>query len=77
MTRNLLGKISSVNYVVIYVPTGDEEGREFGNRIEFVRLDWRLPEGIPEDKEVLKPVESFRWPGELYIYSTKTRHRQY
>jgi len=32
-------------------------------RIEFVKLDWQLPEGIPHDKDVLDPVWAQAWPG--------------
>jgi mannosyltransferase len=35
----------------------------FSERLEFVSLDWRLPEGISADKEVVDPVDSYRWPG--------------
>lgn len=35
----------------------------FAERIEFVKLDWRLPQGIPANKELLDPIESYRWPG--------------
>lgn len=38
---------------------------DLGRRVEFVRLDWRLPEGIPADKDILDPIEPYRWPGEL------------
>ena len=35
----------------------------FSERLEFVSLDWKLPEGISADKEVVDPVDSYRWPG--------------
>lgn len=34
-------------------------------RFEFVKLDWKLPEGISQNKTVVDPVESYRWPGKL------------
>lgn len=34
------------------------------NRIEFVKLEFQLPPGIPEDKSVYKPqVSEEKWPG--------------
>lgn len=39
----------------------------FAQRIKFVRLEWRLPEGIPADKETVDPVDSFRWPGKRFV----------
>lgn len=34
------------------------------NRIEFVKLEFKLPPGVPEDKAVYKPqVSEEKWPG--------------
>ena len=47
---------------------GVENGSlDFASKIEFVKLDWRLPEGIPADKEALNPIDSYRWPGKLVV----------
>ena len=47
---------------------GVENGSlDFASKIEFVKLDWRLPEGIPADKEVLDPIDAYRWPGKLVV----------
>jgi len=36
------------------------------NRIEFVKLDFKLPPGVPEDKSIYKPqVSEDKWPGML------------
>jgi len=44
---------------------GADSGSEaFVERIEFVKLDWQLPKGIPPDVDVIKPVDSHRWPSE-------------
>jgi mannosyltransferase len=37
--------------------------RDFSDRVEFVKLDWVLPEGIPHTKEELDPVSPSSWPG--------------
>jgi len=45
---------------------GEANGsRAFSERIEFVKLDWQLPEGISSDIEVVNPVHGSRWPGML------------
>lgn len=36
----------------------------FSERVEFVRLDWRWPEGTSSDVDVLQPVMPHVWPGE-------------
>jgi mannosyltransferase len=47
---------------------GADNGSDaFVKRVEFVKLDWQLPKGISADKEVVNPLDSFRWPGELAI----------
>lgn len=33
--------------------------RDFSDRVEFVKLDWVLPEGISHSKEELDPVSRF------------------
>lgn len=44
---------------------GQENGSfQFAERIEFARLDWRLPEDISTDKDIVDPVDAHRWPGE-------------
>ncbi|KIJ93034.1 glycosyltransferase family 15 protein [Laccaria amethystina LaAM-08-1] len=48
--------------------------RDFSDRVEFVKLDWVLPEGIPHTKEELDPVSPSSWPGYHHMcafYSTK------
>ena len=42
--------------------------REFSDRIEFVKLDWQLPESISSNKSVVDPVDAHRWPGMLSPY---------
>lgn len=43
---------------------GAENGSwAFGNRIEFVRLDWTFPPGVSTDVDVVKPVMPHIWPG--------------
>lgn len=47
---------------------------DFSDRVEFVKLDWVLPEGIPHTKEELDPVSPSSWPGYHHMcafYSTK------
>jgi mannosyltransferase len=57
---DFLGQL--INYI------GAENGSvAFSERIEFVKLDWQLPEGISADIDVVNPVDPFRWPGELLI----------
>jgi mannosyltransferase len=47
---------------------GAENGSTgFSERVEFVKLDWQLPKGISVDKEIVKPVDSYRWPGRLTV----------
>lgn len=42
---------------------GAENGsRAFSERIEFVKVDWQLPKGISADKEIVDPMDSYRWP---------------
>ena len=36
---------------------------DFSNQVEFVKIDWVLPEGIPHTKEELDPVSPSSWPG--------------
>lgn len=44
---------------------------ELLNRVEFVRLDWSLPEGVNPDIDVYKPEEfAHRWPGRRPLYVT-------
>ena len=45
----------------------------FVERLEFIELEFKLPPGIPDDVEVLKPVYDFVWPGyhnmiRFYLY---------
>lgn len=48
----------------VYNHLGANNGsKEFSERIEFVKLDWRLPEGISSDVDVVDPVFAHRWPG--------------
>ncbi len=42
---------------------GDAESMLFAARLEFVKLDWALPEGIPDNVTQVDPIEAFRWPG--------------
>jgi mannosyltransferase len=42
----------------------DSASEAFVERIEFVKLEWRLPKGISPDVDVVKPVDSYRWPSE-------------
>lgn len=50
---------------------GREHGSfQFAERIEFVKLDWRLPEGITADKDI---VEYYRWPGEVCAASRSVK----
>jgi mannosyltransferase len=39
----------------------------FAKRIEFAKLDWKLPVGIPADKDIVDPIDSGRWPGKPAI----------
>lgn len=65
-----------------YLSNGGGEGKagrdawRFVERIEFVELHWELPEGVEKDKDVLKPVFDFAWPGmfqsALYTSSSLT-----
>jgi len=41
----------------------DHGSKAFVERIDFVKLDWQLPKGIPAAKEIVDPVDSHRWPG--------------
>ncbi|KAF9030148.1 nucleotide-diphospho-sugar transferase [Hymenopellis radicata] len=41
----------------------DAESMRFAARLEFVKLEWALPEGIPDNVTQVDPVEAFRWPG--------------
>ena len=43
-------------------PSNHSQG-DFSDRVEFVKLDWVLPEGIPHTKEELDPVSPSSWPG--------------
>ncbi|KIM89451.1 glycosyltransferase family 15 protein [Piloderma croceum F 1598] len=43
--------------------------KEFTERIEFVKLDWRLPEGISPDVNVVNPVFAHQWPGYHHMCS--------
>jgi mannosyltransferase len=45
----------------------DSASEAFMERIEFVKLEWRLPNGISPDVEVVKPVDSYRWPSESAV----------
>lgn len=48
----------------VYNHLGANNGsKEFSERIEFVKLDWRLPKGISSDVDVVDPVFAHRWPG--------------
>jgi mannosyltransferase len=50
----------------LYDYIGTENGSAaFLQRVEFVQLDWQLPKSISADKEIVKPLDSFRWPGEF------------
>lgn len=42
---------------------GKQEARWFVERIEWIRLDWSLPEGIPHNKDEVQPVFEHAWPG--------------
>ena len=52
--------------VQIYI--GERNGSlPFAKRIEFAKLDWKLPVGIPADKDIVDPIDSGRWPGKPAI----------
>ena len=36
---------------------------DFSDRVEFVKLDWVLPEGIADTMEELDPISPSSWPG--------------
>ena len=36
---------------------------DFSDRVEFVKLDWVLPEGIADTMEELDPISPISWPG--------------
>ena len=40
-----------------------QEARWFIERIEWIRLDWHLPDTISHDKSVVDPVFGDYWPG--------------
>lgn len=42
---------------------GDQEARWFIDRVEWIRLEWSLPDGISHDKSVVQPVFEHAWPG--------------
>ncbi|KAI5117395.1 hypothetical protein M0805_007786 [Coniferiporia weirii] len=42
---------------------GGQEARWFMDRIEWIRLDWQLPDNISHDKSVVQPVFGDSWPG--------------
>ena len=42
----------------------DQDARWFIDRLEWIRLEWTLPDGISHDKEVVQPVFADYWPGE-------------
>ena len=46
--------------------TGD--AWKFVERIEFVMLEWSLPEGISSEKSIVKPVFEQAWPGEFLCF---------
>ncbi|THH05682.1 hypothetical protein EW145_g4626 [Phellinidium pouzarii] len=42
---------------------GGQDVRWFMDRIEWIRLDWELPDTISHDKSVVEPVFGDSWPG--------------
>jgi mannosyltransferase len=59
-------RMDFIGQLIDYI--GAENGSvAFSERIEFVKLDWQLPEGISADMDVVNPIDKFRWPGELLI----------
>jgi mannosyltransferase len=52
LKKGLLEKIGYQNDAVAFV-----------KRIEFERLDWKLPEGIPSDVHEIQPAYDWVWPG--------------
>jgi mannosyltransferase len=52
----------------IYDYIGTENGSDaFLQRVEFVQLDWQLPKNISANKDIVNPLDSFRWPGEFLL----------
>lgn len=43
---------------------GGQEARWFVGRIEWISLDWQLPDNMSHDKSVVNPVFADSWPGE-------------
>ena len=43
---------------------GGQEARWFVERVEWIRLEWELPDTISHDKSVVDPVFADYWPGE-------------
>lgn len=44
---------------------GGQDARWFVDRIEWISLDWHLPDTISHDKSVVDPVFADSWPGML------------
>lgn len=44
---------------------GDDPARWFVSRIEWIELEWGLPDTISHDKPVVDPVFEYVWPGTL------------
>ncbi|KAL5479051.1 hypothetical protein ACEPAI_2339 [Sanghuangporus weigelae] len=42
---------------------GNQEARWFIGRIEWIRLEWHLPDNMSHDKSVVDPVFADYWPG--------------
>lgn len=54
----------------VHAHLGGKNGSlHFTSRIEFVKLDWTLPEGISSDIKVVDPVHPEVWPGKLATYT--------
>ena len=41
----------------------NRSAEDFSDRVEFVKLDWVLPEGIADTMEELDPISPISWPG--------------
>lgn len=41
--------------------------RWFMDRIEWIRLEWKLPDTISHDKSVVQPVFGDSWPGKSFV----------
>lgn len=46
---------------------GGQDARWFIDRIEWIRLDWHLPDNMSHDKSVVEPVFGDSWPGDFSL----------